>query len=122
MLQQGNHQVDPSGNNGTRMNNYEPVNNNIHQVNPPQIMNNQVINPIKLSPYVPVPFNCSTCNTTVNTKVTTKCSCANICCCVWFGPLIWVCFQCCRKKQISCNDIYHTCPKCNGTLMLHESC
>ena len=120
MIQQGNFRVDQPGYNAPEQHNYQQVNNKIAEQ--PKIMNNQINTDIKLSPYVPIPLLCSYCNTTVNTDVKKNCSYSNICCCILFTPLIWVCFQCCRKKPISCNNIYHHCPKCNQVLFSQKAC
>jgi hypothetical protein len=120
MIQQGNLKVDQPGYNAPDRQNYQQGNNNPN--NPPNVVNNQLDFEVKTSIYLSRPMLCHFCNTTVNTNVKKKCSCANICCCLWFGPLIWVCFQCCRKKQISCNDITHECPKCNQPLIFQEAC
>jgi hypothetical protein len=70
----------------------------------------------------PLPMFCGRCNTTVLSRVETNCSCANLCCCVCFGPVLWMCFQCCRGKTISCSNAVHYCPTCSTSLGFYEAC
>ena len=70
----------------------------------------------------PVSITCQFCKTPVTTNVQKTCSCCAFCLCCWTGLLIWICIQCCRKKEINCWDAQHTCPNCGQILGNYQSC
>lgn len=67
-------------------------------------------------------ITCPKCGYVGNSIVITQCSCANCCCCCWGGLVIWICFQLCRNKALSCKDADHTCPKCGTFLAHYQAC
>jgi hypothetical protein len=70
----------------------------------------------------PVPLFCGRCNNTVLSRVETNCSYSNCCCCLCTGPVLWLCFQCCRGKAVSCNNAKHFCPSCSAMIGQYEAC
>ena len=70
----------------------------------------------------PVSITCQFCKTPVTTNVQKTCSCCACCLCCWTGLFIWICIQCCRKKEINCWDAQHTCPNCGQILGNYKSC
>ena len=71
---------------------------------------------------VPVSVTCQFCHTPVTTNVHKTCNCLNTLLCIFTGLLIWICIQCCRKKEITCCDAKHTCPNCGQQLGYYDSC
>jgi hypothetical protein len=93
------------------------------QLHTVMVVHNQLPIPDPLSVKLSsVTLYCGKCNTTVNSRVETQCSCANLCCYCWFSPVIWICFQCCRNKEISCNNATHYCPNCATPIGQYEAC
>jgi len=59
----------------------------------------------------PVGTYCPNCRFPVTTVSMKKCNCCSFCfCCFCFQ--FWLFIQCCRKKEITCYDYEHRCPRC----------
>lgn len=65
---------------------------------------------------------CPHCSYDGLTSVDKSCSCANVCCSIWFTPLTWMLFQACRSKDINCYDVKHGCTKCGRPLGVYTAC
>jgi hypothetical protein len=119
------HQNNPQA--GYQMNNNMQPNNHIAmgggQPQTVMVVHNQVpvTSPLNVK-LLSLALFCGRCNMTVNSRVEKQCSCANLCCCCWFTPIIWLCFQCCRNKEISCNNATHYCPNCSTPIGQYEAC
>ena len=70
----------------------------------------------------PVSITCQFCKNPVTTVVQKKCNCGTCCLCCISGILLFICIQCCRNKEIGCNDATHTCPSCGQILGTYNSC
>ena len=70
----------------------------------------------------PVSITCQFCNKPVTTTVNKTCNCCTCCLCWVTGLFVWICIQCCRKKEINCCDATHYCPNCGQMLGHYESC
>jgi hypothetical protein len=108
------------------VNNQMNYNNNIRGGGQPGVVmiaqNQVVVTDPKLIQLTPVPLFCGRCNTTVFSRVVTACSCANVCCCIMFGPIWWLIFQCCRDKAYSCQNASHFCPNCSTPIGQYDAC
>ena len=84
----------------------------------------QVINVVNGQTFgtTPVSITCQFCKNPVTTVVQKKCNCCTFCLCWATGLCIFICIQCCRKKEIGCNDATHTCPSCGQILGTYNSC
>ena len=67
-------------------------------------------------------IRCLGCQYAGLTSVERKLSCANVCCCALTTPLLWLCYQSCRAKDINCFDAVHTCTKCGNKIGNYEAC
>ena len=59
----------------------------------------------------PISTYCPSCRfpiTTTSSRKLNCCSCLFCCCCIE----LWICLQCYRKKEITCWDYEHKCPRC----------
>ena len=59
----------------------------------------------------PISTYCPNCRLPITTNSSRKCNCCSCCFC-WFCFYFWIFLQCCRKKEITCYDYEHTCPRC----------
>ena len=66
--------------------------------------------------------NCTGCGNMGLSTTEKSCSCASICCCIWFSIAVWLCYQACRSKDINCYDAKHTCSKCGKVLNVYQAC
>ena len=87
--------------------------------NQPIVVNQVALPQLKTSP---ITVCCPYCKQTVTTIVETKFNCANCCLCLYAGLFVWMCIQCCREKDISCNDANHRCPSCQGLIGSYSAC
>ena len=101
-----------------------------HQSDPFMVGGNQILpsnvqslhpNLIKLKSN-PAIITCPRCGYSGLTRTTTNFNIANFLCCWCTGLLCWICFQCCRDKDINCNDANHFCAKCNAVLGTYSAC
>jgi hypothetical protein len=65
---------------------------------------------------------CPYCKNQAFTKIETKCSVPNILCSVVTAVILWVPFQLCRSKDLSCNNAIHYCNRCNNVLANYRAC
>ena len=70
----------------------------------------------------PVSITCQFCNKPVTTTVNKTCNCCTCCLCWVTCLFVWICIQCCRKKEINCWDATHVCPACGQQLGTYTSC
>ena len=85
------------------------------------ITTNQMVddpNKYKLSPVV---TKCPHCYQQVTTNVETQCSCCACCVCCMTGFVIYACIQCCRGKDICCQDAVHRCPSCQKDIYYYKA-
>ena len=84
----------------------------------------QVINVVNGQTFgtTPVSITCQFCKNPVTTVVQKKFNCCTCCICWATGLCFFICVQCYRNKEISCNDATHTCPSCGQILGTYNSC
>ncbi len=87
--------------------------------NQPIVVNQVALPQLKTSP---VTVCCPYCKQTVTTIVETQFNCAICCLCLMTGLFVWMCFQCCRDKDLSCNDATHRCPSCQAMIGSYSAC
>ena len=68
----------------------------------------------------PIGTYCPNCRFPITTISSRKCNCCSCCCCCYCFYL-WIFIQCCRKKEITCWDYEHTCPRCGFVLGSYEA-
>jgi len=94
------------------------------QMGPPQtvpITTNQMVNDPKKYKLSPVVTKCPHCFQTVTTNVETRCSCCACCCCIVGVFFIYACYQCCRDKELCCQDAVHKCPSCQKDIFYYKA-
>jgi hypothetical protein len=85
------------------------------------ITTNQMVdypNKYKLSPVV---TKCPHCYQQVTTNVETQCSCCACCVCCMTAFVVYACIQCCRGKDICCQDAVHRCPSCQKDIYYYKA-
>ena len=98
-------------------------------IQPPQVLP-LVVNP-DLQGYTPIikpkqfgskPIGtyCPNCRFPITTNSSRKCNCCSCCWC-WCCFYLWIFIQCCRKKEITCFDYEHTCPRCGFVLGSYDA-
>ena len=98
-------------------------------IQPPQVLP-LVVNP-DLQGYAPIikpkqfgskPIGtyCPNCRFPITTNSSRKCNCCSCCWC-WCCFYLWIFIQCCRKKEITCFDYEHTCPRCGFVLGSYDA-
>jgi hypothetical protein len=65
---------------------------------------------------------CPYCKNQAFTKIEKSCSVSNIICCAVTVLILWVPFQLCRSKDLSCNNAIHYCNRCNNVLANYRAC
>ena len=70
---------------------------------------------------MPVSTYCPMCRFPITTKSTKNCNCCSLICCI-FCFSNWLCFQYCAKKEMTCNNYVHTCPKCGFIIGNYNAC
>ena len=69
----------------------------------------------------PVSTICIHCQKPIVTKTSTSLNCVACCCCL-FTNILYLCFQCCRGKNICCVNVTHRCPRCGRFLGKYSAC
>jgi hypothetical protein len=67
-------------------------------------------------------IRCLACHYAGLTTVDRHLNCSNVCCSIFTTPLLWLCYQSCRVKDINCFDAKHTCSKCGGKIGEYTAC
>lgn len=70
----------------------------------------------------PTVLVCPFCKNTVTTEVQKSCSCGAVCLCIMTGLILYLCIQCCRKKDLCCCNATHICPSCKQTVGSYYAC
>lgn len=65
---------------------------------------------------------CPYCKNQGFTKIEKNCSVSNIVCSVLTVLILWVPFQYCRGKDVSCSNAKHYCNRCNNELANYSAC
>ena len=96
------------------------------QMPPNQLVVNQV-NPVVVLPpdifkSTPVNITCPFCNRNITTQIRETFNCATCCLCLCTSPLLYVCIQLVRGKDLCCYDVDHSCPYCSNRLGSYTSC
>ena len=65
---------------------------------------------------------CPICNGNIQTIVKKKCNWYSCVLCYCVGLLSWVILQCCRNKELNCNNAEHFCPRCGNKIAEYNSC
>ena len=68
---------------------------------------------------------CPHCKKQITTNAIRRCDCVNLlCCCITCSCLCipYLCFQCCRGKDIGCHSASHYCPMCGAYLKEYTAC
>ena len=99
-------------------------------INPPQsnpIIMNQMINPQTMHVDItniktdPCQIICPYCKNQIKTRVVKDCNWYSVCLCYCYGFLTWTIFQCCRNKDICCQDAVHRCPSCQKDIYFYKA-
>ena len=85
------------------------------------ITTNQMVDDPKKYKLSPVVTKCPHCFQQVTTNVETSCSCCACCVCCLTGFVIYACIQCCRNKDICCQDAVHRCPSCQKDIYFYKA-
>ena len=86
----------------------------------PVVTNTVVLDSSIFKPW-PIEVQCPFCHYMVNTKVEGKFNIGACCFCLCFF-LIYVIFQCFRRKSLLCKDAIHFCPNCKAEIGKYEAC
>ena len=85
------------------------------------VTTNQMVNDPKKYKLSPVVTKCPHCFQQVTTNVETSCSCCACCCCIISFFVIYACIQCCKGKDICCQDAVHRCPSCQKDIYYYKA-
>jgi hypothetical protein len=85
------------------------------------ITTNQMVDDPKKYKLSPVVTKCPHCFQQVTTNVETSCSCCACCCCIISIFFIYACIQCCKGKDICCQDAVHRCPSCQKDIYYYKA-
>ena len=85
------------------------------------ITTNQMVDDVNKYKLSPVVTKCPHCYQQVTTNVETSCSCCACCVCCLTGFVIYACIQCCRGKDICCQDAVHRCPSCQKDIYYYKA-
>ena len=67
-------------------------------------------------------ITCPFCNRNISTSIRETFNCATCCLCFFTFPLLYICIQLLRNKDLCCYDVDHSCPYCNNRLGTYSSC
>ena len=110
----------PNYDNNMQFNNQ---NNNRKSVSNNQVVQNViVVNDMTNFKTNPIIATCPSCRTNGLTNVDLIFSWANYACYMYTTPLIWIIYQSCRGKDISCNNSKHYCTGCGTILAYYNAC
>jgi hypothetical protein len=85
------------------------------------ITTNQMVDDPKKYKLSPVVTKCPHCFQQVTTNVETSCSCCACCVCCMTAFVVYACIQCCRGKDICCQDAVHRCPSCQKDIYYYKA-
>ena len=85
------------------------------------VTTNQMVDDPKKYKLSPVVTKCPHCFQQVTTNVETSCSCCACCCCIISFFVIYACIQCCKGKDICCQDAVHRCPSCQKDIYYYKA-
>ena len=87
----------------------------------PSVITTVVINPdyFKLNP---ITIQCPFCHRMITTDVKTSWSCLALCLWGFTGWIPYFCIQCCRGKELCCQNAVHYCPCCNNQIGKYSAC
>lgn len=71
---------------------------------------------------IPIVATCPNCRSNAITQVELIFSWSNYACYFYCTPLIWILYQSCRNKDISCNNSKHYCGSCGAMLATYHAC
>ena len=94
-------------------------------VQPPIVVNQQnpvVVLPPQMFKSTSMVMVCPFCNRNISTSIKETFNMATCCLCLCTSPLLYICIQLCRGKDLCCYDVDHSCPYCNNRLGSYTSC